>query len=87
MKISNSMYNVLRDLVEIYLPGLGTLYFSLCGIWGFPYGEQVVGTIAALCVFLGLFLKKSRYEHTKPLPMEDDGIYLEDEEVEAKEVE
>lgn len=87
VKISNDLYDKLRDLVEIYLPGLGTLYFTLSGIWGFPYGEQIVGTITATCVFLGLFLKKSRIEHTKPLPIDTSGFtYLDDEEIEPKEV-
>lgn len=63
--INNRTYDTLRDWVEIYLPGLGTLYFALCGIWGFPYGDAIVGTIAALCAFLGLFLKKSRIEYNK----------------------
>ena len=87
-KISNELYDILRDIVEIYLPGLGTLYFTLSGIWGLPYGEQIVGTIAAVCVFLGLFLKKSRIEHTKPLPIDTSGFtYLDDgEEIEPKEV-
>lgn len=26
-----------------FLPALGTLYFALAGIWGLPYGEQLVG--------------------------------------------
>ena len=88
VKLSNERYDFFRDLVEIYLPGLGTLYFALSGIWGLPYGEQIVGTIAAVCTFLGLFLKKSRIEHTKPLPIDTSGFtYLDDgEEIEPKEV-
>ena len=87
-KISNELYDALRDIVEIYLPGLGTLYFALSGIWGFPYGEQIVGTVTAVCTFVGLFLKKSRIEHTKPLPIDTSGFtYLDDgEEIEPKEV-
>lgn len=79
MKISNEMYDILRDWVEIYLPGLGTFYFALCGIWGFPYGDAVVGTIAALCAFLGLFLKKSRKAFNEPAEVDVSGLaYLED---------
>jgi hypothetical protein len=87
-KISNELYDLLRDIVEMYLPGLGTLYFALASIWGFPYGEAICGTIAAICAFLGLFLKKSRIEHTKPLPIDTSGFtYLDDgEEIEPEEV-
>lgn len=79
MILSNKTYDILKDLVEIYLPGLATLYFTLSGIWGFPYGEQIVGTIAAVCIFLGLFLKKSSIEYNKPAPVDVSGlVYLED---------
>ena len=39
-----------------FLPALGTLYFALAGIWGLPYGEQLVGTITAIDTFLGVIL-------------------------------
>ena len=56
MRISNKAYDVLKWITMIVLPALGTLYFALCGIWGFPYGEQVVGTITALVTFFGVIL-------------------------------
>lgn len=45
-------------------PAAGTLYFALAGIWGLPYGEQIVGTITAIDTFLGVILglSKSRYD-------------------------
>ena len=43
----------------IVLPALGTLYFALAKIWGFPYGEAIVGTITAVDAFLGALLKIS----------------------------
>lgn len=57
---SDKQYNIARLLVELVLPACGTLYFTLSGIWGLPNGEKVVGTIAAVTVFLGLCLKVSR---------------------------
>ena len=47
------------------LPALGTLYFTLSGIWGFPYGEQIVGTITALDTFLGVILGISKAAYNK----------------------
>lgn len=85
MEITDKVYDILRDVVELYLPGLGTLYFALCGIWGFPYGEQVVGTIAALCAFLGLFLKASRREYNRPAEVDVSGLqYLEDGDIDEQ---
>ena len=56
MKLSNKVYDVLKWIAMYLLPAVGTLYFALSGIWGVPYGEQVVGTITALDTFLGVIL-------------------------------
>ena len=59
IKMSNKLYDILKYIAIIVLPALGTFYFALAGIWNFPYGEQVVGTITALDAFLGALLKIS----------------------------
>ena len=56
MKLSNNVYDVLKWIALYLLPALGTLYFAIAGIWGLPYGEQVVGTITAIDTFLGVIL-------------------------------
>jgi hypothetical protein len=52
----NKVYDVLKYVAQVVLPAAGTLYFALAGIWGFPYGEQIVGTITAVDTFLGVLL-------------------------------
>ena len=61
--ITASSYNVLKWVTMIFLPASGALYFTLSILWGFPLGEQVVGTIVALTAFMGLLLgvSKTRY--------------------------
>ena len=59
LQLSDSVYDKLRFLVRIVLPGLSTLYFTLSSIWGLPSAEQVVGTLAAFAVFFGLILQAS----------------------------
>lgn len=54
--MSNKVYDVLKYIAQIVLPAIGTLYFALAGIWGFPYGEEIVGTITAVDTFLGVLL-------------------------------
>lgn len=54
--MSNKVYDILKWIALVVLPALATLYFALAGIWGFPYGEQVVGTITAIDTFLGALL-------------------------------
>lgn len=57
--MSNKTYDVLKYIAQVVLPALGTLYFAIAGIWGFPYGEQIVGTITAVDTFLGVLLRIS----------------------------
>lgn len=65
MKISNQVYDILKWIAQLVLPGLGTLYFALSNIWGLPYGEQVLGTITAIDTFLGLCLGISTAAYNK----------------------
>lgn len=65
MKMSNKTYDTLKWVVTIVLPALGTLYFTLAGIWGLPYGEQIVGTIAAIDTCLGAVLMISNTQYNK----------------------
>ena len=79
MKLKNETYDFLKWITTIVLPALGTLYFALSGIWGFPYGEQIVGTITAIVTFLGVVLGISTREYNKPEQMDVSGlVYLED---------
>lgn len=65
MKLSNKVYDILKWIALYLLPALGTLYFALSGIWGLPYGEQVVGTITAADTFLGVLLGISTATYNK----------------------
>lgn len=63
--MSNRTYDVLKEIAQIWLPALATLYFTLASIWGLPYAEQIVGTISAIDVFLGTVLKISTIQYNK----------------------
>jgi hypothetical protein len=58
-RMSDDIYDILKFIAQIVLPAAGTLYFALATIWGWPYGEQIVGTITAVDAFLGAVLKIS----------------------------
>ena len=61
----NKVYDILKWIAMVVLPALGTLYFALAGIWGFPYGEEIVGTITAIDTFLGVILGVSSVQYHK----------------------
>lgn len=65
MKLSNRTYDILKFIAQIALPAAGTLYFALANIWGFPYGEQIVGTVTAVDAFLGALLGISTAAYNK----------------------
>lgn len=63
--LSDKTYNILKWIALYLLPAIGTLYFALAGIWHFPFGEEVVGTITALDTFLGVILGISSARYNK----------------------
>ena len=63
--MSNKIYDRLKWTAQYLLPAIGTLYFAVAGIWGLPYGEQVVGTITAVDTFLGVILGISSANYKK----------------------
>lgn len=65
MIMSNKVYDVLKWVAQIALPAVGTLYFALAGIWGFPYAEQIVGTITAVDTFIGVMLGIATAQYKK----------------------
>lgn len=73
--MSNKLYDILKWVAQMILPALGTLYFALSQIWGFPFGEQIVGTITAvdtcLGAILGLSSVKYNQKQTRFVPFRD----------------
>lgn len=63
--ISNGFYDKLRYTSQYVIPGAGTFYFALAKIWNLAYGEEVVGSLAALGVFVGLFIGYSKVKYEK----------------------
>lgn len=67
MKMNNKTYDTLKWIAQYLLPALGALYFALAGIWGLPYGEQIVGTLVAVDTFLGVILGISTSQYNKQI--------------------
>ncbi len=59
MVLNSKVYDTMKWLVQIVFPAIGTCYAALAVLWGFPYAEQVVGSISAICVLLGACLRIS----------------------------
>lgn len=63
--LSDGSYNFLKKSATVLLPAAGALYFALAQIWGLPRAEEVVGSIAALNTFVGVFLGVSTRSYNK----------------------
>lgn len=65
MVLNNKVYDVLKTLITLILPALGTLYFTVAQIWGLPAAEEVVGTLVAVTTFLGVVVRASTSSYQK----------------------
>ena len=65
MVLNDKVYNFLKKLVQVYLPALATLYFSIAQIWGFPNTEDILGTATAIITCLGVILGISSKSYAK----------------------
>lgn len=76
--LSNKMYDFWKYVAQIFLPAMGALYFALSQIWGLPYGEEVIGTITAVDIFLGALLLLSSNTYNKAIDSEAGGTLMVD---------
>ena len=65
MVMNNKIYDILKWIAMVVIPAVATLYFALAGIWGWPYGEQIVGTLTAIDTFMGILLGISSAQYKK----------------------
>lgn len=63
--LSNKLFDRLKFIAQILLPALGTLCFTIGGIWNLEHTTEVVGTITAIDLFLGAILKISTTQYFK----------------------
>ena len=71
IQLNDRVYDTLKWIDLIVLPAIGTAYAGLAQIWGFPYPEQITGTIMVICTLLGSLLGISSanyYKSTTVLP-------------------
>lgn len=63
--MSNKLYDALKWIATVVLPAIGTAYAGLAVIWGFPYGEEILGTLGIVEVFLGSIVQYSSAQYKK----------------------
>lgn len=63
--MSNKLFDIIRLAGELILPACATLYAALGAIWGWPYIEAIVGTLAAITAFIGAIVNGLRKAYNK----------------------
>lgn len=65
MKLSNKWYDILKWIALVALDAVGLCYATIAGIWGLPYGDQILQTCVALSVLLGTLIGVSSAQYKK----------------------
>lgn len=71
--MSNKAFDIIRFLSEVAITAVGALYYALAETWGWPYGEAIVASCAAISSFVGIFTEWQRKSYNKTERSEDDG--------------
>lgn len=65
MKLSDKWYDILKWISLIALDAIGVCYKTLAMIWGWPYGEEILSTCAAVSVLIGALIGISTAQYNK----------------------
>lgn len=63
--LSDGWYAFGKKLVQVFIPALSAMYFTLAAIWDLPAADKVTGTLAVLATFLGVCLGISSKQYDK----------------------
>ena len=80
MQLNNTVYDILKWIVVIFLPASGAAYYGLSILWGLPYVEQIVGTVVVTETFLGALIGISTTTYNKKDGGYDGVLMLESDE-------
>lgn len=65
MMIPDKIYNILKWIALILLPAIAFLYGCLGDIWGWPYVDAIVRSIAGIETFIGMLIGISTVNYNK----------------------
>ena len=63
MKLPDNVYDVLKWLCLIALPGIAWFYGAMADTWQLPYGQQIVTTLNAIGTLIGILIGVSTYNY------------------------
>ena len=54
--LPDKVYTVLKWIVILVMPAISTLYATLSTIWGWPHATEIVLTVNAVTLFMGILI-------------------------------
>lgn len=76
MMISNKAYDILKWVALIALDAIGVCYKTLATIWGWPFGDEVLNTCAALSLLIGSLIGVSTAQYNKRTADDNEACYV-----------
>ena len=65
MILPDKVYDLLKWVDMVVIPAAATFYRTLGGIWGWPLGDEIAATAAAVCALLGAMIGICTAEYNK----------------------
>ena len=65
MKLPDKLYDVIKWLCVVCLPGAASCFYALDVIFSWGLADKVCGVIAAVCTFLGALIGVSTAQYNK----------------------
>ena len=72
--LSDKVYDVLVWIALVALDAVGVCYKAIAEIWHLPFGNEILGTCAALSLCLGILLGVSKAQYKKNTEIEIEKI-------------
>ena len=71
MILNDKLYNVLKWICITVVPALNILIATLCALYGWTWGNVVIGTIDAVAAFVGAIIGIGSIKYKKALKSKD----------------
>lgn len=67
MILNDKVYNIIKWILLTVIPALNILIATLCALYGWSWGNIVIGTIDAVAAFVGAIIGVGSIKYQKAL--------------------
>lgn len=63
--MNNKVYDALKWVALVAMDAIGLFYQTMAGIWGWPFGDQVLSSCVAISILIGTLIGVSSVAYNK----------------------